>query len=96
MGCIVALFGIVMPRFVLFVSWYNAPEFWNQLLGSQLVLGLGFLFLPWTTLIYGVIQPNGISLIGWIFLIFAFLADLATWGGGVFGSRKQVSNYRGT
>ncbi len=96
MGCIVTLFGIIMPRFVLFVGWYNDPTYWNALLGSQLLLGLGFLFLPWTTLVYGFAAPNGMSLIGWIFVFFAFLADLGTWGGGVFGNRKQISNYRGT
>ena len=94
MGCIVAAFGIVMPRFALLVAWYNDSGYWNNLFGSQLWLGLGFVFLPWTTLIYGFASANGLSVVNIIFLALALLLDLGTWGGGFFGARKEVSNYR--
>lgn len=94
MGCIGAVFGIILPRFALLAAWYNDQAYWNSLLGSQLLLGLGFLFLPWTTLVYGFTAVNGMSFLNIIFLIFAFLGDLGTWGAGVFGGRKEYSNYR--
>lgn len=53
-----------------------------------------FLVLPWTTLVYGFVQPNGLSILNWIFLGCAFMLDLATWGIGALASRKQVSAYR--
>lgn len=56
----------------------------------------GFLFFPWTTLIYGLVYQNGLSLLNIIFLIAAFAIDLGTWGVGFFASRQQVSSYRGT
>ncbi len=96
MGCINVIFGIILPRFALLVGWYNNPAFWNSLFGSQIWLGLGFLFLPWTTLIYGFVAPNGLSLINWIFVGLAVVLDLGTWGTGFFGGRKEYSNYRGT
>ncbi len=96
MGCVTAIFGIILPRFTLLVGWYNDPNYWNALFNSQLWLGLGFLFLPWTTLIYGFAAPNGMSFINWIFVGLAVLLDLGTWGAGFFGGRKQVSNYRDT
>jgi hypothetical protein len=96
MGCMVAVFGVLMPRLALLAGWSNDPTYWNNLLGSQLWLGLGFLFLPWTTLIYGFVAPNGLTFLNIIFLVMAVLLDLGTWGVGAFGSRKEVSNYRGT
>jgi hypothetical protein len=94
MGCIVAIFGMILPRFALLAGWANDQAYWNNVFGSQIWLGLGFLFLPWTTLIYGLVQQNGLSLLNWIFLAGAVLCDLGTWGGGILGNRKTISNYR--
>jgi hypothetical protein len=89
MGCMNAIFGIILPRFALLVGWYNDPTYWNALFGSQLWLGLGFLFLPWTTLAYtwcyayspGLGGLNGgVTGIGWFIVILAFLVDLGSYG----------------
>jgi len=96
MGCLTGVFGIVLPRFALLVGWYNNPTAWNALYGSQLLFGLGWLAIPWTTLIYGFVAPNGMSLVNWIFVLLAFLLDIGTYGLGFFGGRKQYSSYRGT
>ena len=96
MGCFSALFSIILPRFALLVGWYNNPNAWNALYGSQLLFGLGWLAIPWTTLIYGFVAPNGMSLLNWIFVLLAFLLDIGTYGLGFFGGRKQYSSYRGT
>ena len=95
MGCITGLFGIIIPRFVLLVGWYNDPDFWNALFGSQLLLGLGWLIAPWTTLIYGFVSPNGMTFINWIFVALAFLLDISTYGLGAFAARKErTSSYK--
>jgi hypothetical protein len=90
------IFGAILPRFVLLVGWFNDPGYWNTVIQSQLFFLLGFLVLPWTTLIYGLVAPNGLTVINIIFLIFALLIDLATWGVGALAARKQTSYYRGT
>ena len=92
MGCITGLFGIIIPRFVLLVGWYNDQTYWNSLLGSQLLLGVGWLVLPWTTLIYGFTAANGMSLLNWIFVFLACLLDVGTYGFGAFGARKERSS----
>jgi hypothetical protein len=91
-----AIFRAIVPRFALFVGWYNDAAFWNAVFGSQFFFVLGFLFLPWTTLIYGLASPNGLSIVNWIFLLFGVLIDLGTWGIGFFAARQQTSSYRGT
>ncbi len=54
-----AIFGALIPRFVLLVAWSNDATYWAQTLfgGPVLFLG-GFLFFPWTTLIYGLVQTQ--------------------------------------
>jgi hypothetical protein len=91
-----ALFGAILPRFVLLVGWSNDQAGWGAVFGSPVWLLGGFLFLPWTTLIYGLAQQNGMSLLNWIFLGCALAIDLGTWGVGFFASRKEYSAYRGT
>ena len=91
-----AIFGAILPRFVLLVGWSNDPAGWATIFSSQVWLLGGFLFFPWTTLVYAFVGPNGLSLLNIIFLVSAFLIDLGTWGVGFFASRQQVSSYRGT
>ncbi len=94
MGCAMAVFGALLPRFVLLASWSNASTYWNSLFGSQVWLAFGFLFFPWTTLLYGIAAPNGLTIVNWIFIGCALAVDLGTWGIGGFASRKQTSNFR--
>jgi hypothetical protein len=68
----------------------------SALNGSPAILLGGFLFFPWTTLIYVFVAPNGLTLLNIVFLIAAFAIDLGTWGIGYFSEQEQVSSYRGT
>ncbi len=91
-----AIFGALLPRLVLLVGWSNDQAGWAAIFGSPVWFLGGFLFFPWTTLVYGLAYQNGMSILNWIFVISALLIDLGTWGVGFFASRQQVSNYRGT
>lgn len=94
MGLMNAIFGALIPRFVLLVGWYNDQTYWGNLFGSGVWFLGGFLFFPWTTLLYGLMQANGMSLINWIFLLFGVAIDLGTWGIGFFASRQEYSSYK--
>ena len=93
---LMGIFGAILPRFVLLVGWVNDANAWTSLFGAPVWFLFGFLFFPWTTLIYGFVVQNGMSLINWIFVGAALLIDLGTWGIGAFAARQQTSNYRGT
>jgi len=96
-GLVNAIFGALIPRFVLLVAWSNDQAYWGaSLFGSGVWFRFGFLFFPWTTLTYGLFQANGMTWLNWVFLLFALLIDLGTWGIGFFASRKEYSAYRGT
>ena len=82
MGLVNAIFGALIPRFILLVAWSNDQAYWNGLLGSAVWLGLGWLFLPWTTLMYAAmwsISSNEVSGWEWIVVAIAFLVDVYTW-----------------
>ena len=70
MGLMNAIFGALIPKFVLLVGWYNDQTYWGNLFGSGVWFLGGFLFFPWTTLLYGLMQANGMSFVNWIFLLF--------------------------
>jgi hypothetical protein len=96
MGCITILVGALAPRLALLAGWSNDQPYWDSVFGSQLWLLAGFLFLPWTTLIYGLVAPNGLTLLNIVFLVLGLVADLTTWGIGGLSGRKEYSAYRGT
>src|SRR3954471_8814619 len=93
---LMGVFGAILPRFVLLVGWVNDPNAWTSLFGAPVWFLFGFLFFPWTTLVYGFVALNGMSFINWIFVAAALLIDLGTWGIGAFATRQQVSSYSGT
>ena len=37
---------------------------------------------------------GGLDFVGWLFVALAFVLDIGTYGGGVFGNRERISNYR--
>ena len=92
---VMSIIGAIFPRFLLLVGWVNSPSFWQSLYGSPIWLLFGFLFFPWTTFMYGFVSPNGMSILNWVFLGLAFMADLGTWGIGALAARKETpSNFR--
>jgi hypothetical protein len=94
MCCFVLALGFLGPRFALFVVWLSSGRI-DAAFGSWLWPVLGFLFLPWTTLMYvlawGPLQ--GVSGAGWILVALGVAADLATYSARE--SKKRYAAYRG-
>jgi hypothetical protein len=92
MCCGLAVLGILGPR-ALIVVWYIFDSArWSLVFNHQIFLpALGFILLPWTTIVYVLFWTvGGIEPIGWVFIALAVLADLATYGGGAFGNRDRM------
>jgi len=53
---------------------------------------LGLIFLPWTILMYVIIFP--VVGFDWLWLGLAFMADIASYGGGAY-NRRRVPGYTG-
>ena len=90
--CLFIILLLLGPRAAIVVWWLIAPLHWSAVFGSFLLPFLGFLFLPWTTLMYALTAPGGIVGFDYLWLALALFADISSYaGGGVYGRRRTVS-----
>jgi hypothetical protein len=95
MCCALTILGLLGPRALGIFWWLVEPARWNATFGSALIPILGLIFLPWTTIAYVLFWTlGGLDFVGWLFVGLAFVLDIATYGGGAYGNKDQVSNYR--
>ena len=90
-GC---LTGIVagFSRITLLMLWFARPVMMNAAFGSFIIPCLGFLFVPFTTLMYvflvqGVGRIQGLD---WLWLILAFIMDIASIGAAGAANRNRI------
>ncbi len=93
MCCLAAVLLILGPRFGLFLWWLADPVRWNAAFDTVVWPLLGFLFVPWTTLMFLVVFPGGLDTLDWVGLGIAFLADIFSYGGGGYSSRDRMTGY---
>jgi hypothetical protein len=83
LGC----FAVIFPRVVLFLVWLFGNGWLERAVSNALVLIVGFLLMPLTTLAYAYAfhswsVDGSLSLIGWGIVLIAALVDLGSLGGG--------------
>jgi hypothetical protein len=82
---IILLFG--GPRLISIV-WYLLDQArWAATFDSFLIPLLGFLFLPWTLVMYVLVGP-GVEGGEWLLVGLGVLADALSWGGGARETRR--------
>lgn len=96
-GCLVLLLGAVAPRFTLvllelFTDW-NDRAFDSFWIGA-----VGWLFLPYSTLAYSLMNALGdpIDGFGWVIVAFGFALDLGSWFGTKTRGRVIFESSDGT
>ncbi len=89
MGCLLPLFSIITPRFVMVILWLFTT-YLERAYGSFWVPLLGFIFLPTTTIAYAIAQ-NALGGVGTgggvIVLVVGLLFDLGFITGSTRGWR---------
>ena len=89
MCCVVSLLVFIGPR-IAAIAWYLTDTArWNAAFNNILWPLLGVLFLPWTTLAWVLMSPDGIQGLQWLVVIFGFLVDIGALGGGGYSNRKR-------
>jgi|SRR5690606_3940433 len=83
LGC----FAVIFPRVVLFLVWLFGDGWLERAVTSALLLILGFLLMPLTTLAYAYAFHSwsvggSLSLAGWVIVLIAALIDLGSVRGG--------------
>jgi hypothetical protein len=94
-----AIFVLLGPRALIFFWWLVEPTRWQVTFQSAFVPIIGFLFLPWTTIMYVLVFPGGIEGLDWLWLGIGLAVDIASYGSSAMGNRNQsdatYTNYDG-
>lgn len=93
MCCLFTVLVFLGPRAGILVWWLLQPARWNAAFQGFLVPLLGFIFVPWTTMMYVLVFPGGVAGFDWVWLGLGLLADIAWWSGAA--ARKRVPGYTG-
>jgi hypothetical protein len=92
MCCFFTVLLFLGPRAGILIWWLINPTLWSATFSSFFWPLLGFIFAPWTTMMYVLVAPGGTGIVGfdWIWLGLAVLADISMWAGGGFGNKDKV------
>jgi hypothetical protein len=85
MCCFFTTLLLAGPRLAMLVWWIINPIYVNAAFDHWIWGILGWIFLPWTTLMYIAIFPGGIVGFDWILLGLGVFSDMATY----FGSYRE-------
>lgn len=90
-GCLTA-FVSSFSRFMLLIFWISRPVAWNAAFAGVILPCLGFLFVPITTMVYVWLLQGvgGIQGIDWLWLLLAFVMDLASIGAAGAANRDRI------
>lgn len=79
MGCLLALFALISPRFVLALLWAFTDRL-TLAFSSGWEGILGFVLVPYTTLFYALVYRPGLGVrgFGWVIVALGLLIDLSS------------------
>ena len=89
MCCFITALLLAGPRLAILVWWLFSPLYVNSIFQTWIWPILGWIFLPWSTLMYMAVAPGGIIGFDWILLGLGIFADMAGYFGG-YTERQRV------
>lgn len=93
MCCLFTTLVFLGPRAGILVWWLLQPARWQAAFQSALWPILGIIFVPWTTMMYVLVFPGGVTGLDWLWLGLGLFADIAWYSGAA--KRKSVPGYTG-
>ncbi|MGZ8567201.1 MAG: hypothetical protein ACXWXS_09135 [Actinomycetota bacterium] len=78
MGCLLVLLGAFAPRVLFLFIWIARPAYVDAVFDTWILPLLGLVFLPFTTLIWLILDqpPIGVHGWDWLWIVIAVLLDL--------------------
>ena len=90
MCCFFTSLVVFGPRLAILIWWLINPVYVRLGVGGNWILAiLGWVFLPWTAIMYLIVFPNGIVGFDWIWLGLGLLFDVMSYAGGGYGNRDR-------
>ncbi len=94
MCCFAALLLLAGPRVAIVFWWIVDFNRWENAFDTWIWPLLGFIFLPWTTLMFVIVAPFGnVRDWDWVWLGLAFVVDLVSYSGGGYQGRTRYPAY---
>lgn len=94
MCCVFSSLVLLGPRAAILFWWLFQQTRWELAFDSFFWPLVGFLFAPWTTLMYVAVLPGGgLEGFDWIWMTLAILADFVSWTGGSYTNRRRIPGY---
>lgn len=90
MCCVLSILAVFGARLAA-VAWYfvDTPR-WSAAFSSIWWPILGVIFLPWTTMAYVLMSPDGgVDGLQWAVVVLGLLIDLGALGGGNYSRRNR-------
>ena len=96
-GCLTA-FVSSFSRIMLLFAWLARPALMDAAFGSFIIPCLGFLFLPFTTLMYVPssfrVSAPPLQGLDWLWLFLAVVLDVASVAGAGAADRDRIPSWR--
>ena len=96
-GCLTAITS-GFSRIMLLMAWLARPVAMDAAFGTFIIPCLGFLFLPFTTLMYVLLWTPAVGITGldWLWLALAVVLDIASIGSAGYANRNRMPGYSGS
>jgi len=90
MCCFFTSLVVFGPRLAILIWWLINPVYVRLGVDGNWILAiLGWVFLPWTAIMYLIVFPNGIVGFDWVLIGLGLLFDVMSYGGGGYGNRGR-------
>jgi hypothetical protein len=93
MCCLFTVMVLAGPRLGIIFWGLAQPARWELAFSTFVWPLLGFVFLPWTTLMYVAVAPTGVTGLDWLWLGIAVVIDIGSYTGGAYGNRDRIRSY---
>jgi len=95
MCCFFTILLLLGPRVAAPIWWLINPGRWSLAFNSSWIWPLlGIIFVPWTTMMYVIVFPGGVTGLDWLWLGLGLLSDIVWYTGAA--ARRRVPGYTGT
>jgi hypothetical protein len=95
MGCLLALLSAFAPRLVFLIVWIARPSYVDAVFDTWILPLLGLIFLPFTTLMWVLLDapPVGVHGWDWLWIVIAVCIDLGHYG-SAYAQRGEMPGRR--
>jgi len=91
MCCFFTALVFLGPRAAILIWWLISPTRWEAAFDSFIWPFLGFIFAPWTTLMWVSVAPGGITGFDFVIVGLGIFADIASYSSSAWYNRERYA-----